>query len=124
MTVQCNRCGREVADSEKYEYHGQILCEDCYIDMRFPAKACDPWAVYSATRTRQQMGFKNAEGLTDQQRAIYEFVRSSGRVTREELLENFGLAESELQAHLATLRHCELVRGLKEGGQIYVVPFD
>ncbi|HEY50966.1 MAG TPA: hypothetical protein G4O20_04090, partial [Dehalococcoidia bacterium] len=92
MTVQCNRCGREVADSEKYEYHGQILCEDCYIDMRFPAKACDPWAVYSATRTRQQMGFKNAEGLTDQQRAIYEFVRSSGRVTREELLENFGLA--------------------------------
>ena len=124
MTVQCNRCGREVADSEKYEYHGQILCEDCYIDMRFPAKACDPWAVYSATRTRQQMGFKNAEGLTDQQRAIYEFVRSGGRVTSEELLKNFGLAESELQTHLATLRHCELVRGLKEGGRIYVVPFD
>lgn len=124
MTVQCNKCGREVADSEKYEYHGQALCEDCYIDMRFPAKACDPWAVYSATRTRQQMGFKNAEGLTSLQRAIYEFVRSSGRVTREELLENFGLAESELQAHLATLRHCELVKGYKEGDRIYVVPFD
>lgn len=124
MVVQCNRCGREVADKEKYEYHGQILCEDCYIDMRFQAKACDPWAVYTATRSRQRMGFKNAEGLTDLQRAIYDFIRSRGKVTREELSKNFNLSESELQVQLATLRHCELVKGLKEKGRIYAVPFD
>jgi hypothetical protein len=122
--VQCNRCGREIADNEKYDYHGQTLCEDCYIDMRFPAKACDPWAVYSATRSRQRMGFKNAEGLTDLQRAIYDFIKSSGRVTKEELLGKFNLTESELQAQLATLRHCELVKGFKEDGRIYTVPFD
>jgi len=119
MTVQCKRCGREIADNEKFEYHGQVLCEDCYIDMAFPAKACDPWAVYSATRSRQHSGFTKAEGLTDLQRAIYDFVKSSGRVTREELLKNFNLTESELQAQLATLRHCEL-----EKGRIYAVPFD
>jgi len=124
MTVQCNRCGREIADNEKYEYHGQALCEDCYIDMTFPAKACDPWAVYLATRSRQHSGFTKAEGLTELQRAIYDFVKSSGRVTREELLNNFHLTESELQAQLATLRHCELLKGFKEEGRIYAVPFD
>ena len=124
MTAQCNRCGREIADNEKYEYHGQALCEDCYIDMTFPAKACDPWAVYSATRSRQHSGFKNAEGLTDLQKAIYDFVKSSGRVTKEELLKNFNLTESELQAQLATLRHCELLKGFKEEGRTYAVPFD
>ena len=30
------------------ELHGQVLCEDCYMDLLSPAKACDPWAVYSA----------------------------------------------------------------------------
>jgi hypothetical protein len=124
VTVKCNRCGREIADNKKYEYHGQTLCEDCYIDMTFQAKACDPWAVYSATRSRQRTGFKNAEGLTDLQRAIYEFIKSSGRVSKEELLKNFNLSESELQAQLATLRHCELVKGFKEDGRIYAVPFD
>jgi hypothetical protein len=70
------------------------------------------------------MGFKNAEGLTDLQRAIYEFIKSNGRVTREALHKYFDLTESELMVHLATLRHCELVKGLKEDGQIYAIPFD
>jgi len=124
MMVKCNRCGREIPDSEKYEYHGQTLCEDCYIDRQFPAKACDPWAVYSATRSRQHSGFKNAEGLTDLQKAIYAFVKSSGRVTKDELLKNFNLTDSELQAQLATLRHCELLKGFKEEGRTYAIPFD
>jgi len=124
MTVKCNRCGGDVPDSGKYEYHGQTLCEDCYIDVAFPAKACDPWAVYTATRSRQRLGLKDAQGLTDQQRAIYDFIKRRGKVTREELLKNFNLTESELQVQLATLRHCELVKGMKEEGRIYAVPFD
>ena len=39
-------------------------------------------------------------------------------------MENFNLAEPELQRQLATLRHCELIKGTKEDGQIYLVPFD
>jgi len=122
--VKCKRCGRELLEKERYEYLGETLCEDCYIDIRYPAKACDPWAVYSATRSREILGLEGAEGLTELQRAIYEFVRSNGKVTREELMKNFNLAETEFQRQLATLRHCELVRGTKEGGGIYLVPFD
>ena len=122
--VKCKRCGREISEKEHYEYLGETLCEDCYIDIRYPAKACDPWAVYSATRSREILGLKGAEGLTEIQKAAYEFVRSNGKVTREEIMKNFNLAETEFQKQLAILRHCELVKGTKEDGHIYLVPFD
>ncbi len=122
--MKCKRCGREISEKEQYEYLGETLCEDCYIDIRYPAKACDPWAVYSATRSREILGLKGAEGLTELQRAIYEFVRSNNKVTREELMKNFNLAEPELQRQLAILRHCGLVKGAKEDDQIYLVAFD
>ena len=122
--VKCNRCGREVSADDSYQHLGKTLCEDCYIDIRYPAKACDPWAVYSATRSRESLGLKGVDGLSDLQKAIYEFVRGKGKVTREELLENFGMKETELQTQLATLRHCELVKGCKEDNGVYLVPFD
>ena len=122
--MQCKRCGREIAGNERYEYAGETLCEDCYIDIRYPTKACDPWAVYSATRSRETLGLKGTQGLTELQQAICEFIRGKGKVTREQLIENFELTEAELQTQLATLRHCELVEGHKEGDSIYLVPFD
>ena len=124
MAAKCDRCDRESSEDESYQYLGKTLCEDCYIGVRYPAKGCDPWAVYSATLSRQSMGLEDADGLTDVQQAIYEFVKCSGKVTREELIKNFNLAESELQTQLATLRHCELIKGSREGDRIYLVPFD
>ena len=121
--MKCKRCGREISKDESCEYLGETLCEDCYIDIRYPAKACDPWAVYAATRSRESSGLKGAEGLTDLQKAIYEFVREKGKVTREQVIENFGLTETQLQTQLATLRHCELVKGHKESDKICLVPF-
>ena len=100
--MKCNRCGREVSADDSYQHLGDTLCEDCYSDIRYPAKACDPWAVYSATRSRESLGLKGVEGLSDLQKAIYGFIRGKGKVTREELLENFGMKETELQAQLAT----------------------
>ena len=44
-------------------------------------------------------------------------------MTREQLLERFEFTGVELRRQLATLRHCELVKGHKEGGSIYLVPF-
>ena len=122
--MKCNRCCREVSAEDSYQHLGETLCEDCYIDIRYPAKACDPWAVYSATRSRESQGLKGIEGLSDLQKAIYSFIRGKGKVTREELLENFGMKETELQTQLATLRHCELVKGRKEGTSVYLIPFD
>ena len=122
--MKCNRCGRDVPAENSYQHLGETLCEDCYIDIRYPAKACDPWAVYSATRSMGSAGLEGTEGLTEPQKKIYEFVKGKGKVTREEILANFNLKNTELQTNLATLRHCELVKGRKEGNCIYLVPFD
>ncbi len=122
--MKCNRCGREVSVENNYQHLGETLCEDCYIDIRYPAQACDPWAVYSAMRSRESVGLKGIEGLTELQKAVYEFVKGKGKVTREQILANFNMKEKELQTLLATLRHCELLKGRKEGNRIYLVPFD
>jgi recombinational DNA repair protein (RecF pathway) len=124
MIVKCNRCGREVPLDNSYQHLGETLCEDCYIDVRYPAKACDPWAVYSATQSRESAGLEGTEGLTELQQKIYDFVKAKGKVTREEIMANFNIKEMELQTNLATLRHCELVKGRKEGNCVYLVPFD
>jgi hypothetical protein len=121
--VKCDRCSREISQDESYTYLSETLCEDCYLDVRFPAKACDPWAVYSATRSRESLGLKGAEGLTEQQRAIYEFIKSKGKATGEEVMENFGIPQRDLESQFAILRHCELIKGRKEGNKVYLVPF-
>ena len=101
----------------------QTLCEDCFIDVRSPAKACNPWAVYLATQTRETAGLRGSAGLTELQRAICEFVRSQGKATTEELKANLKITQRELEKELATIRHCELIKGHKEGNKVYIVPF-
>jgi len=121
--MKCNRCDREVKKGDSYTHFGETLCEDCYLDMRLGVKACDPWAVHSATRLRESSGLAEAEGLTDLQKAIYELVKNKGKVTRQEMMEILSLSESEILAQLAILRHCELIKGHKEGHNVYLVPF-
>ena len=121
--MKCKRCNREISNGETYEYLGETLCEDCYIDIRYPAKACDPWAVYSATRSRENSGLKGADGLTELQKAIYELVKNNNKVMTRDIMKKFNLTESEMQTQLVVLRHCELVKGRKEGTKIYLVPF-
>jgi len=38
-------------------------------------------------------------------------------------MEGLGLAESEMQTQIATLSHCELVKGHKHGDKVYLIPF-
>ena len=121
--VKCDRCGCEISQEDSFTHLSQTLCEDCFIDVRSPAKACDPWAVYLATRSRETAGLKGSAGLTEMQRSICGFVRSRGKVTAEELKENLKITQHELEKELATLRHCELIKGRKEGSKVYIVPF-
>jgi dissimilatory sulfite reductase (desulfoviridin) alpha/beta subunit len=121
--MKCDRCGREVKEGDSYTHFGETLCEDCYLDMRLEVKACDPWAVHSATRLRESSGLMGAEGLNELQKVIYELVKSKGKVTRQEVMEILTLSEQEIQKQLAILRHCELVKGYKEDGKVYLVPF-
>jgi hypothetical protein len=121
--MKCHRCQREIPEGESFGYFGEVLCDDCYIDVMSPTKACDPWAVYTATRARESAGVTGANGLTPQQKEIYEFIKREGRVTAEDIQAKFNLAQRDLENLFATLRHCELARGQKEDGKIYVVPF-
>lgn len=121
--MKCQRCQRDIPGDEYFEYLGEKLCDDCYMEAMSPPKACDPWAVYSATRTRESLGLKGAAGLTPLQKDIYEFVRNKGKATALEVMANFNITQNDLQSVVATLRHCELVRGEKGGGKVYLVPF-
>lgn len=121
--MKCQRCDRDIPDEESFTHLGQVLCEDCYMDVLSPAKSCDPWAVYSATRTRESAGLTGAEGLNTLQQAIYAFVKNRGKVTAEEIKTKFNISQKDLANQLATLRHCELTKGHKEGGTVYIVPF-
>jgi hypothetical protein len=84
-----------------------------------PVKACDPWAVRAATCARETIGLRGTDGLSALQKAIYEFVTSRGKVTREEITERFRLPQHEMETQFAVLRHCELIRAHKEDGRIY-----
>ena len=124
VAMRCSRCGREISEDEVFGYFGEALCDDCYMDARFQVKPCDPWATYAATRSRQSLGLKGTEGLTELQKEIYDFIKRRGKPTREEVMENFRLSQREIETQLAVLRHCELVKGHKEGNRVYLVPFN
>ncbi len=121
--MKCERCGQGIKEGDSYTHMGETLCEDCYLDARLQVKACDPWAVHSATRLRESSGLKGTEGLTEVQKEIYELVKRKGKVTKEEVIEDLNLSEQEMQSQVATLRHCELVKGHKEGDKVYLIPY-
>jgi hypothetical protein len=121
--VKCQKCQREVPEEETHQHLGETLCDDCYIDAMSPAKPCDPWAVYAATRTRKIAGLTGIQGLTPLQKDVCRFIEDRGKATPAEVMARFNLSQGELERVVAILRHCELVRGEKEGDKVYLVPF-
>lgn len=118
--MQCERCHTPIEEGESYDFHGQTLCEDCYIYLINPPKACDPAAVAGAVATRKQLGQSGTVGLTELQKRIYRTIEERGKITREELLAIVEVKPHELERQLAVLRHCELIRGFKEGDKVYL----
>jgi hypothetical protein len=118
--VQCERCGLLLKEGESYDFHGKVLCEDCYIYESNPPKACDPMAVAAALSIRKQLGQSGASDLTELQKQIYRKIEERGKITREELLIVVKVKTEELEQQLAILRHCELIRAFKEGDKVYL----
>jgi hypothetical protein len=118
--MQCQRCGLPLKEGESYDFHGKILCEDCYMYETNPPKACDPMAVASATSIRKELGQSGTAGLTELQKQIYGIIAQRGQVTREELLKMINVKPEELESQFAILRHCELIRAFKEGDTVYL----
>ena len=117
--MKCDRCGSFIKENENYDFHGKVLCEDCYFYETNPPKACDPLAVASALSVRKQLGQSGASGLTDLQEKIYQTIEERGKITKEELLTLVKIKPEELEQQFAILRHCELVRAFKEGEKVY-----
>ena len=119
--MKCGRCGREISEAESYTHQGQVLCEDCLMEIGLHAGKCEPWATYLATHTRESLGMKGTDGLIELQKKVYEFIKSQGKVTREEVKQNLSLSEAEMDTQLMPLMYSELVKERSEEGNIYLV---
>jgi len=115
--MRCDRCKENIQEGEQRELYGQTLCEDCYIDTLSPAKACDPWAVYSAKSFSKEDG--SGIELTETQSKILQILKETGGAEPRIISERLQIKPSELEREIATLRHMEKVRGeLREGKRI------
>jgi hypothetical protein len=121
--AKCQICGCEVSDETSYVLRGKVLCEDCYMEETHPVQTCDPKAVYSAKVLGHSDRQSGKDGLDDLQKALYKFVKDKGKVTLQEICDEFNLSPVRAQNQFAILRHLELVKGKKEGDQTYIVPF-
>jgi hypothetical protein len=117
--MQCERCGVLLNEGDNYDFHGEMICEDCYFYLTNPPKACDPLAVASALAVRKQLGQSDASGLTELQQKIYQTIEEHGKITKEELLVILNIKPEELEQQFAFFRHCELIRAFREGDKVY-----
>jgi len=115
--MECKRCKDRIEDGEERELHGQILCEDCYMDALSPTRTCDPWAVHSAKSFMKEGG--ESPQLNTTQDMILKILEETGGVEPKVLVERLQIKPFDLEREIATLRHMEKIRGeLREGKKI------
>lgn len=116
--IKCERCKNVIAVDEERELYGQILCEDCYMDLLSPTKTCDPWAVHSA-KTLVQNEHNELE-LDPIQRKILSILRDEGPQSPRNLCGRLQIRETDLEKAIAALRHMEKVRGELRDGKKFI----
>jgi transcription initiation factor IIE alpha subunit len=121
MPFQCSKCGKTLEKHECYEHQGKVFCEDCYMDILSPPKACDPWAVHSAQTFLK--GKDKLSTLTPLQLKIVNYVKEKGEATIEEMIKNLNLTDEELRREFAVLRHMEILKATKKGDKIFYILF-
>jgi len=121
MGNQCARCGKEIEKSRGYEHLGNVYCEDCYLDILSPSKACDPWAVYSAKTFLK--GKDKLSALTPQQLKLVHYIEGKKEATVEEIVAALDLPENEFKREFAVLRHMEILGATKKEGRIFYALF-
>ena len=115
--MQCQRCNVVITEGEEKELHGQILCEDCYMDLLSPPKGCDPWAVHSAKTFLERHGHEPQ--LNKLQKEILELLHKQGPIEPGKLSERLQVKEADIERELASLRHMEKIRGeLRDGRRL------
>jgi hypothetical protein len=121
MDSRCAQCGQEIEKSQSHEYRGKDYCEDCYMDILSPPKACDPWAVHSAKTFLK--GEDRLSVLTPRQQNIVNYFEEKKEATIEEVLRDLGISEGEWRREFAALRHMEVLGAIKKEGRIFYTIF-
>jgi hypothetical protein len=116
----CAKCNAVLDPGEAWEYLGQELCEDCFLDAQTITKTCDPWAVHTAKSLKDLPG---GQTLTPLQQRFYDLVKERGEVPMLEAAAHLGLTEDELRREFAPLRHMEMLRGCKKENLVYLTLF-
>lgn len=119
--MHCERCKNPI-QGEAYEYRGERLCEDCYLEALNPPRACDPWAVYSAKKMLQ--GKDALKQLSPLQAKIVEYLRQRREARIDEVAAALGIGETELRREFAALRHMEIVKATKRGDEVLLTLFE
>jgi hypothetical protein len=116
----CNKCNTEIPEGEQCSHRGQLLCEDCYLELLEPPRTCDVAAVHSAKVSRKMAGQEGTDGLTELQKGIYDFIKAEGPVTAEQIRSQFSLSKLQWERNFAILRHCELAHGFRADGKVLI----
>ncbi len=115
---RCKKCNASIEPADTYEFAGESLCEDCYLEQRIKPITCDPWAVYAA---------RNIKGTTTQltpmQERILTLIKGKGPLEAAEICKKLGLSEIQFQNNFASLRHMELAKAFKDGDKVRYIPF-
>ncbi len=119
--MNCTKCHKELAENERYVYNGKVYCEDCLMTIGLTTKECDPWATYVETSDRKRHGDMGAENLNEMQAKIYQLVKDTGKITREEVMKQLGLDEDDFTLQLMPLMHSELIKERSYGDDEYLV---
>ena len=117
--MNCAVCGNTIEKGQERKHLDRMLCEDCYMDALSPARACDPWAVYTARHLP-----RDKKSLTEPQRKILQVLEDTGGAEPAELAVKVGLTPAELEREIAALRHMEKVRGRLEKGKKLICLWD
>ena len=117
--MECKRCKETIANGEQRQHHGQIVCEDCYMDLLSPARTCDPWAVHSAQTFARKSG--GSLELTEIQKKILEIVKETGGAEPGVIVERLQIKPADLEREVAALRHMEKIRGELRQGKIFFI---
>ena len=112
--MKCDKCSQPIDSEEAREHNGRTLCEDCYMDALSPARACDPWAVYTAKSTLERGG--TGATLTAAQERILRILEETEGIEPGELMERIGLQQADFEREIAALRHMEMLRAEMRDG--------
>lgn len=117
--MKCDKCKVEIDDGEEREHKGDILCEDCYMDVLSPAKFCDPWADYAA---KSHIEKNPNSSLNANQTKIIQILKDYGEVEpaflMDKLKDKISIEDGEREC--AALHRMDIISIKNNDGKVII----